>query len=263
MSEMITPQPPPAPLPSADTGAPAMSTPETLSSIFFEPGRTFEALRHRPRFLVAALIMAALATVFTIVLFQKIGFEDYMRAQVESSPRTEQMTPEQKEQAIRIQTSLPVKALTYGAPFLVILILFAVGGALYMLGAMAMAGAMSYKQALAVWVYSSFPPAILGGVASFVILLLKSKDDIDPSRGGGNLVRANLGVLVGPDASPILTALLGSFDVFTFYGMFLGALGLRKVARLSSGSAWTVVIGLWIVGIVLKIAWAAIFGKSM
>ena len=34
--------------PSAPTG-PEMSTPETLTGIFFEPSRTFEALRARPR----------------------------------------------------------------------------------------------------------------------------------------------------------------------------------------------------------------------
>jgi hypothetical protein len=42
--------------------------------------------------------------------------------------------------------------------------------------------------------------------------------------------------------------------------MFLAAIGLRKVAKLSSGSAWGIVIGLWVIGAILKIAGAAIFG---
>jgi hypothetical protein len=200
-----------------------MSTPQTLTSIFFEPGSTFDALRARPRFLVASLILAALMTVFTIALFQKLGFENFMRQQIENSPRTAQMTPEQKEQAISMQTSPIVKGISYASPPIFILITFAAGGALYLLGSMLMGGAISYKQALSVWVYSSFPPTILSLIANFLILFLKSADDIDPSRGGGNLVRANLGGLLGPDASPVLAAVLNSFDIFTFFGLFLGA----------------------------------------
>ena len=262
MSDMNTPQTPSTSYARSDV-APQMSTPQTLTSIFFEPGSTFDALRARPRFLVASLILAALMTVFTIALFQKLGFENFMRQQIENSPRTAQMTPEQKEQAISMQTSPIVKGISYASPPIFILITFAAGGALYLLGSMLMGGAISYKQALSVWVYSSFPPTILSLIANFLILFLKSADDIDPSRGGGNLVRANLGGLLGPDASPVLAAVLNTFDIFTFFGLFLGALGLRKVARLSSSSAWVVVLGLWLVGIVLKIGWASIFGRAM
>ena len=61
----------------------------------------------------------------------------------------------------------------------------------------------------------------------------------------------------------MLGALLGSFDLFTFYGLFLGALGLRKVGKLSSGAAWTIVLGLWLVGVLIKVSWAAAFGGGM
>ena len=266
MSDVNTP--PHAPAPHAATphdgdDAPGMTTPQTLANIFFEPGRTFESLRRRPRFLVAALVMAVLSTVFTVALFEKVGYEKFMREQLENNPRAEQMSSEQKEQALRIQNSPVVKGLTYFSPLLIILAIFAAGGALYMLGAMLMGGAMSYRQGVAVWVYSSLPPSILLLLANFLILLLKPGEDLDPTTPGGNLARANLSLLMDAKASPVLAALLGSFDLFTFYGLFLGALGLRKVGKLSSGAAWTVALGLWLVGILVKVAWAAAFGRSV
>jgi hypothetical protein len=43
--------------------------------------------------------------------------------------------------------------------------------------------------------------------------------------------------------------------------LFLAAIGLRKVAKISSGSAWTIVIGLWLIFVILSVAKAAIFGN--
>lgn len=248
-------------LPTSDL--PEMSTSETLTNIFFEPGRTFEALRARPRFLVAALIITALTTLFTILFFEKVNFEQFMRDQIENSPRTAQMTREQKDQAIRTQTSPIVKGISYVSPVIGLTIFIAAGAALYMLGAMLMGGPMSYKQALSVWTYSSYAPGILAMMASMLLLFLKPREDIDLARGAGGLLQANLGLLVGNDASPMLASILRSFDIFSFFGLFLAVIGLRKVARLSSGAAWAVALGIWLLGILAKVVWAAVFGQAI
>lgn len=245
---------------AAAGGAPQMSTPETLTAIFFEPGATFEALRARPRFLVAALILVALALGVTVLVLQKVNYEEVVRRAIESNPRTEQMTPEQKEQTIAMQTGPFGKAIAYGAPVIGTAVVLAAGAALYLLGASLMGGRLSYKQALSVWAYSSFPPAVLGSLLAVVLLFLKSADDLDFSRPGAGLVVTNLGALLGADSSPVLRAALSWFDLFTFYGMFLAALGLRKVGKLSSGSAWAIVIALWLFGMLLGVGRAAIFG---
>lgn len=245
---------------AAAGGAPTMSTPETLTSIFFEPAATFEALRARPRFLVAALILLALALAVTVLIFQKVNYEEVMRRAIETNPRTEQMTPEQKEQAIAMQTGAVGKAIAYSAPVIAGALMLAAGAALYLLGASLMGGKLGYKQALAVWTYSSFPPVVLGSLLAVVLLFLKSGDDLDFNRPGAGLVVTNLGAFVGEGGSPVLRAALSWFDLFTFYGMFLAALGLRKVGKLSSGSAWTIVIALWLLGVLFAAGRAAIFG---
>lgn len=237
-----------------------MSTPETLGGIFFEPGRTFEALRERPRFLVAALILIALTALVTLLLFQKISFEQVVRDAIERSPRTEQMTPEQKEQVIRMQTGPVGKTIGYAAPILGTAVVLAAGAAIYLLGAMAMGGKLSYKQALAVWTYSSFPPAVLGALLAVLMLFLKSAEDLDFSRPGGGLLVTNPGAFLSSSVSPVLRAALSWFDLFSFYGMFLAALGLRKVGKLSSASAWTIVIVLWALGMLFSVGRAALFG---
>jgi hypothetical protein len=258
VQEFQPPPPPPTPPAREQPTGPVLSLGETLSGIFFEPGRVFESFRVRPRFLIAALIIVALSTLFVILFFQRAGYEEVMRAILEKSPG---MTPEGMEPALKFYMNPIGKAFMYGSTVINMGIYFAAGAAIYLLGVMMMGKKVSYSQALAVWTYSSFPPAVLGGIANLILIFLKSKDDIDVGalqRGG--LVQANLSILVDPKASPVLAALLGSFDIFSFYGLFLAALGLQKVARLSSGAAWGIVLALWIIKVVLAVSWAAITG---
>lgn len=245
-------QPPPPPL--AATPEPAgetMSTPATLTGIFFEPGRVFEALRARPRFLVAGLVLLFLTIGVTAVVYQRIDMGQYIREKMEKSSRNANQTEEQKELGAKIGKIVGAVGIPAAVP-----ITIAAGAALYLLGVMAFGGSIGYKKSLAVWVYSSLPPSILASVIAVLVLFLKAPDAIDPE----HLLVTNPGSFMGPDASPVLVATLGQFDLLGIYGLFLAAIGLKKIAKLSSGSAWGVVLGFYIIHAVLGIASAAIFG---
>lgn len=247
----LNPQPEPP-------GEPTMSTVETLTSIFFEPGRVFEALRARPRFLVAGIIIIILTIAVTLILFQKVDFAAFMNEKLANSPNGAQMSPEQREMSIRVG-----KIIGEVSPPIVVMIMFAAGAALYLLGVMAMGKSITYKQALAVWVYSDFPPAVITTILSIVIMFIKPGDSIDLSRPGGGLLVTNPSVLLGPGASPVMLTVLASLDIVRFYGLFLAAQGLRKVARLSSGAAWAIVLVIWVLGIIFRIAGSLFGGGGM
>jgi hypothetical protein len=245
MSDQIAPPPTSAP------SGPEMSTAETLTGIFFEPSRTFEALRARPRFLVAALILLALACLVTLILYMRVDMGQYMRERMERSPRAAQATEAQKEMQVRIGKTLGAVAVPLSVP-----ILIAGGAALYLLGVMAFGGSISYLKAVSVWTYSSLPPSVMGALIAVLVLFLKSPDSIDPE----HMVVTNPGALMGEEASRVLVAALSQFDLLRFVGLFLAALGLRKMAKLSSGQAWTIVLGLWLLGALVRIGSAAISG---
>jgi len=262
-NEEFQPPPPPSPGTPAPTG-PTMSTGETITGIFFEPGRVFESMRERPRFLIAGVIIAVAIMVFTTLFFQRVGYDRVVREGAENSSRFQQLTPEQQEQQLRIQSSPIVKAIYFVLPLLFTAIILAAGGALYLLGSMLMAKQITYKQALAVWSYASLPPITISMLLNVVLLFLKSPDDYDiVSAQRHGLVKANLGWLADPKSSPMLATALGSIDLFAFYGLFLAAIGLRKVGKMSSGSAWGIVLTFWAIFLVLRIAMAGIFGQAM
>lgn len=244
--------PPPPPL--AATPPPAgetMSTPATLTGIFFEPSRTFEALRARPRFLVAGLILLFLTMMLVVALNQRVDMGEYIRQKMERSSRGQQQPEEQKEMGVRIG-----KIMGYVAPPVAVPIIIAGGAALYLLGVMAFGGSITYKQSLSVWAYSSLPPGVLAIVVGLLVLFLKAPETIDPE----HLLVTNPGAFMNAEQSPVLTALLSQFDLLSFYGLFLAAIGLRKIAKLSSGSAWAIVIGYWLIGAILGVSMKVIFG---
>ena len=254
-------QPPPPPdFPPQPTG-PEVSFGETLTGIFFEPTKTFESLRERPRFIVAMIISIVAIMTFTIMYTQKIGYDRIIREAIENSPRTAQLTPEQRQQQIEMQTKPIFKVIGYVFPVIFIAVFFLAIAGLYLLGTTLMGGRMRYKQALAVLNYSSLPPVLLTMLINIILLFIKAEDSYDivqAQRTG--LVQANLSFLVDGKTSPALFTILGSFDVFQFYGMFLAALGLRIVGKISSGTAWAIVIALFLIGLVLKVGFSLMFG---
>ena len=242
----------PVAMPSTPATGAEMSTAETLTGIFFEPSRTFEALRSRPRFLVAGLILLVLACVVTAILYMRVDMDQFMRDRIERSPNAAQISEQQKETQVRIGKMFGAVAIPLSVP-----IIIAGGAALYLLGVMAFGGSITYKKSLSVWTYSSLPPSVLGAFIAILVLFLKSPDSIDPER----MVATNPAALLGEDASKVLVAVLSQFDLLRFFGIFLAALGLRKVAKISSGQAWGVVITLWAIGALLRIGSAVIFGR--
>jgi hypothetical protein len=263
MSEANSPTTPYAGAPR-DANAPTMSTPQTLTNIFFEPGRTFEALRERPRFLVAALISLALFMTFYLTYMQRVGYDNIVNAEIETRAQQTEMSEEQKAAGRDIQSKSFVKAIRYGAPLIGIVIVLAAGAGIYLLGTMLMGKGISYKQALSVWTYSSLPPLVLMMLANLVLLMVRPPtEDAEIARGLNGLVHANPGIVVDGAAHPVLATALGAFDLFAFYGLFLAAVGLRKVARLSSGSAWAVVLGIWLLGVIIRIIISTVTGAPI
>lgn len=242
------------------TAGPGMSTAETLTSIFFEPGRTFEFLRERPRFLIAALIITIAFASFYFLFIQRVGYENMVRAQTEASQP--EASAEQKEQVLEIRSRPFVKLFTYAVPIIGLLVSFAAGSGIYLLGTMAMGGKISYKQALAVYTYASFPPSVLSMMANIALLFLRSVDGIDAARDMRGLAQSNPGALFDPVAHPVLVTAFSALDLFQIYGLFLAALGLRKVSRLSAGAAWAVVLTVWLLGVVLRVLLATITGNA-
>lgn len=244
------------------TDPPQMSEISTVANIFFEPGRVFEDLKRKPRFIIGGVIIALLVTAYTFGLTSKIGEAGIRRAvleQIEKSPQTASMTQEQKNAAVDM--NLTIQKYTRFAVPIFVLISFLVGGLFYFLGSKAFGGNAGFLHALSVWIYSSIPPTVVAMLANFLVLMFKSADEIDLTASQRGVIQANPGILLDGKAMPVLTTVVSTLDLFMIWGWILAAIGLRITNRLSSGSAWAVVVIIALIGLVFRVIGAFFSGN--
>jgi hypothetical protein len=233
----------------------------SLVGIFFEPSRIFESFRRRPRFLLAAALIALTMSLTTLAIYQKIGFDNILRAQLERSAT--QLTPEQRESIVDVQGRPLMRTLGIVSPIITLFVVFAAGAGLYLAGVMAVGSSISYRQALSVWVFSAFPPAILSALGTVCILLFRSRDDIDPARSANGLIHANPSVFFDALTHPVLATAASSLDLLALYGLILAIIGLHKVARLSPAKAAGIAGSLWLASCLIKIGVSAVSNAAL
>ena len=252
-------------LPSIPDAPSPMSTIERLTGIFFEPTRVFRNLRAHPRWVAAILIVGILNGAYIAAFVHRLTPEriiNFTVDKLEESPlkpppeALAKMRTEGVEQAKSPaqQVGNVVKAVVsafFGVAFI---------AALCLLGVLAFGGRMHYWQTYAVVAYVSFPVALIQKVISFIILFIKSPDDIHPLIGQETLVTDNLGILFAAKDHPVLYVVAASIGILSFYRLWLSATGLREGGyKVSSSAAWGVTITLFVLFLLFGMAIAAIF----
>jgi Yip1 domain len=253
MTEQNSPewQPPPPPE-NVVADPPQMSGAAALGNVFIEPGKVFDDMRRKPRFLLAGLLIVLIFSIFQAIFIEKIGLENIVRARIESSRRTQDLPSDQKETIIKQQGGPIAKYATYAITPVIGCIILLIGGLLYWGLSNAMGGSNSFTGGLSVWAYAGFPPAVFFFAGNLIVLFLKSVEDIDLAHSQGGLLKASLGFFIDANSSPVLAAFLGSFDLFTIWGWILASIGLQRVAKVSSGAAWAVVLIVGAIGVAIK-----------
>ncbi len=236
-------QAPPPPEKIAPAESAQMSELATIGNIFFEPGRTFEDLRRKPRFILATIIISLLTTAYAFGLYYKVGddgIRQFAMEQIEKNASASAMDSAAKTRAVDLQLMIG-KVVRYALPIIVAVIML-IGGLFYWGGAKAFGGTGNFMHGWSVFLYSSIPPTIISSIANFIVLAFKSADEIDIASSQRGVIHASPALFIGGKTMPVLTTVLGTLDLFMIWGWILAAIGLRITNRLSSGSAWAVVL---------------------
>lgn len=251
---------------AADASAPEMSDAQRLSGIFFEPGNVFRSLRTRPSWLLPVAIMAALGFAYSTAFTMRLTPERIVSFTTDKLVE-KGWVPADKAEEVKAgqvaEAKSPVRvSLGIINAFVASFAFVAVIAGLYALGVLLFGGRIGFWQALGTAAWAALPPTLISRVLSLVLLYVKDPDDIHPVLGANGLVTDNLGALVKPADGPVLFAVLSSFGLLAFYYLWLSATGLRNAGnRVSTSAAWSVAIGLWVIGVLLAAASSALFGN--
>jgi Yip1 domain len=256
---------------------PSMSTEATLLNIFISPARAFASFRDVVtfgpaviRFAIAALIILVAVVYYGAFYPARMGSDNIARASIKASPKMANLPLEQKERAIKMAQNPGFRATTLGLGFALLIGLtlasMPLGALIYWVGSMIFQGSMKYMQALLVWTYAGLPAKVLWLIANVATLLIwPPSNNVAIATGGAGVFHANLGALFTVEflPVPIHVAALSAVDLIEFYGMALAVLGLRKVARIPWIGSFVIVICVWLLGVVWRVAMAGLAAALM
>jgi hypothetical protein len=252
------PQPDPGP-----NAPPPLPPADRITRVFYEPEPVFKNLRYHPRWLAAFLVIALISSIYAIASMQRLGpvkmasdYADRVIAGGFVPPDSVDLfktktVAEAEKQGVIPKIVAPLSGINIA--FLIMLILAGV----YMLSVLAFGGRINFWQALCVAVYSSLPPLVIERILSLILLYVKSPEDLETLRVQKGLARADLGILFSATEHPYLFTIASLLGIFTLYGWWLTVTGLRNTSeKISSGSAWAIVIMLWLLWVVISLVLA-------
>jgi len=221
--------------------------------VYVAPAAEFRTIARAPTFWAPLLGFLTATLLFSVVWVSKADPVEFMRAQIEESPRAGRMTPEQKTQVVETQARF-FKPIALGSSlFFTPLFVVAIAGLYLLVFRFFMGDDVVFRQSLAVVAWTFFPVALVTTTLTLLTLALKGEWSIDPRHA----LQANLALFLDRETAPrALYALADSFDLFTCWQLTLLSLGFAAATRRRPSSAAYGVAGLWIVWVVLKVAFA-------
>src|ERR1700686_2937553 len=243
------------PAPDAQS-QPGISPVGRVFGVFFSPKPTFEDIVRKPSWVLPFVLLTLFSIGVTFAINQRINWRQFMTQQIEKSPRSANMSAEQKEQQIEGGAKFtPIFTWAVGVcgPIIFMLVV-----ALVMWGAYNLLGGANTNFGTAFAITSH--AALTGLVSSLLfilILYLKPYGTVDLE----NPVATNLAAFLPDDSAKWLVALLKSIDIFTFWTLILLAIGFAATnpKKLKGSKAFTIAFSVWAVYVVCRVGSAWIF----
>lgn len=227
-----------------------------IAGVFFEPTKTFGDIAQRPSWIVPMILVILVSLGFSIALGQRVGWDRLVRQQMEATSRTQQLTPDQREQQAAMMAKF-MPAGYYGGSILGVPVYCIVVAAVLLAITAIMSAGLRFKQVFAVVAWAGLPRAI-AALLTIVVIFLKNPDDFNIR----NPLAFNLGAFMDPGtSSKFVYSLASSLDLFTIWTILLMAIGLKAAAgrKLSFTGAMVAVVAPWALFVLSASALAGAF----
>jgi hypothetical protein len=239
-----------------------------LIGSLMSPGETFADVNRKADWIVPLiiLILMTVATTFFVNWKLKPDYEKITREQIRKTVERSggQMPPEEQiQQQVAFQ-----KAIAKFIPLIAAVgvgIMFVILSGIYALGMMMLQAKTTFKKVFSVVLWSSLATGLVYNVVFVAALMVKDEESLRSIdiQNPTATIPTNVGAFLDSSISPVIRALAGSIDVFSIWSIVLLSIGFAAIAgskRIKPGKAATIVVAVWMVGVLLKAAFASFFG---
>ena len=229
---------------------------QNLIDLYFAPREAFGRIVPNPTFILPLLGHVILSLVFTGIWLNKVEVREFMKTQLQEQGQWDRIPAEQRENLLDQQEKfMPIMGwvgAVLGGPITVVV----VAGVLLFIFRFFYAGAVGFKQSMAITSWSFFALALVATPLMLTVFALKGDWNLNPQE----VLQANLSLLLDKaETAKPLWALATSLDLFSFWLIFLLAAGFGVACKKATGSTlWGVAIP-WAVIVAIKVGWNAIF----
>jgi hypothetical protein len=227
-----------------------------VTGVLFSPGETFADIARKPSWLAPLAIMMVLAIAFSALLIPKVDWHGFMRHQIEQSPRSANLPEDQIETAATLQAKF-APTLGWVGGILVVPISALIFTLIYWGAFNVFKGAgLRFGTGWAIICHAMMPNALLT-ILTGIVVFLKPAGEVMPDK----LAVTSVAMVLANNASKWLTSLGSSLDLVWFWVMALIAIGFAAAnpKKIKTGSAYAIVIGLWLVWVLIKVGISTIF----
>ncbi|MCB0833195.1 MAG: YIP1 family protein [Bacteroidetes bacterium] len=217
-----------------------------LVNIFFNPTKTFESILHQPSWALPWICIFLLHS-FSLVVLKDVYVVEKAKIVREALAKNQNMTDEQKEQAVEMTQKLWFIDLIF--LFFWFLIMILLGGLiLKIIGNNLLGGTLDFAPAASLFAWVQFidiPMWLVKGPLIYVTESLRAD--------------TGLGLLI-PNASllSVQYVFLSSFDLFSIWKLVLVGLGLAFMTKASTQKTFIVVGLIWLAWVAARTGLATV-----
>jgi hypothetical protein len=224
-----------------------------VTGVLFSPKATFEDIVRKPSWIAPLLLIMIFATAAGVLIGQKVEWNSFIRHQSEQNSAFNNLPADQQEQRVAIGAKVAPYFADCAGLFIPIGLL--VSTLILWLGFNLFAGA-SLKFST-VWgiICHAAVPTILSSILGAIVAFVKAPGTLDPEHFLASNVAAYL-----PGGAPHWQVVGGTIlDVFAIWTLILTAIGfsVANPKKVSKGTAYGIVFGIWIAYFVIRVGLAA------
>jgi hypothetical protein len=237
------------------TASPAakQSAVQRLWMMFTSPGEVFADIAVKPTWVLLMVILVVLGVATQVIIAPHIDTEASIRARL--ADRADELSDAQIERMVeqgeKFSKFGPIIGLVI-AP-----IAWALMAAVFLVMLKIVGSDIDYVRSLSTTLHAYWPPT---AVALVLMSILVQRVGKVPQEELANVVKANLGAFMSPDAPAWLASVASTISIFNIWAVILLVIGFEAVGKISRGKAVTAALVPWVLWIAIKAGLATVFG---
>lgn len=223
-----------------------------LIGVLVSPVKTFASIAQKPTWVVALIVLVAAQLLVAAAVTPKVDVARDVRERIEASGQ--ELSEEQIQQQVEMGEQFRWAGLAFSLVFGPAMY-FLLGLIFWLLLRFVGDSDFSYGASMAATTHA-FMPGVVGGLLMLPVIL--GRDTLTWTEMG-SLLASNLGAFAPDDTSAAVKSLLSSVDVFSLWTIALLVIGYAAVARTKRSTVAWVVVGLWVLYVLGKTGFTALF----